>query len=120
MKAAKKVLIAEDDLLLGIIWQESLMEYGLDVTVAQNGRLAIELLQSINYDLIITDIDLPLVCGKEVIHLLHEVNASTPVVVCSGSISCEQELKDYQIDLFLEKPLDITKKSAQLIKQFLQ
>lgn len=120
MKSTKKVLIAEDDILLGSIWEECFLQFDTKAVIAKNGAIAHQLLTTEKFDLFITDLDLPIVNGKELIKALQEKKNKTPIVVCSGSSNCGIDLNDIEVDLYLEKPIDITQKCQHLIELFLR
>ena len=61
----RRVLVAEDNpALLGVI-QHSLRQTGLNVTAAKNGAIAWELLSENDFDLVVTDFNMPGMTGGE-------------------------------------------------------
>ena len=59
------ILIVEDEFGLAELLREMLRESGYDVTLAINGRLALEILAEGNVDLVLTDMMMPVMDGAE-------------------------------------------------------
>lgn len=62
---AKRILIVEDDTRLRFLLTEALSGAGFQVDNSIHGRDALKKLESIDYDLVITDINMPLIDGVE-------------------------------------------------------
>jgi two-component system, chemotaxis family, chemotaxis protein CheY len=108
----KRVLVVEDDLgfrkLLHFVLSQA-----YEVTVVENGQEAVETLQVLPVNLIVTDIDMPEMNGVELISFLkgHAVYQQIPVMVLS---SFKPELLSAQISMtdivgYFEKPLELKK-----------
>jgi CheY-like chemotaxis protein len=63
----KTILLAEDDIFVSDIYYRKLTSDGYDVKVASNGLEAIEKLKEETPDLILLDVMMPYMNGKEVI-----------------------------------------------------
>jgi CheY-like chemotaxis protein len=61
----KRILIVEDEILLQEVYQLILQAHGYEVTVANNGLEGLKKLESIQPDLILLDIFMPVMDGKE-------------------------------------------------------
>lgn len=106
-----KILIVEDD-----IWSRRLMEYLLsahyEVASVENGREALDWLKDGNHvDLIITDVEMPLMTGIELVNHLHELPmyADTPFMFVSSLDRSSVKLNFEQDRRFpyLPKPLEV-------------
>lgn len=81
---------------------------GLEVFEASNGIEALSLLesQSIDPDLILTDINMPGKDGLQFLKELREQGNQTPVIVMSGRLlSGEGDLSRVGVDRFIAKPI---------------
>jgi len=61
----KRLLFAEDTEFFRIVVAKYLREFGAEVDVAQNGQEAWQLLQENDYDLVLTDVEMPIMNGYE-------------------------------------------------------
>lgn len=106
---AKKILIAEDEMVLRFLLTETLEEEGFDIDEAEDGKLAIDSLRYGEYDLIILDYMMPEATGIEVCRWLRAeggINADKPVIL----LTAKAEEKDRQtameagVSMFVSKP----------------
>ena len=106
------VLVAEDNpnnqLLIKIILQK----LGLDVTIVENGQLAVEKYQSENFDLVFLDINMPIMDGltalKHIRAYEKDIQKYTPIIaLTANSINGDRERYiDEGMDNYLSKPFD--------------
>lgn len=107
-----KTLIIDDVDYIRKSISKVLGDQGFDCEVAENGRVASDLVQSNEYDLIITDIMMPDMDGFEFLDFLREQpgkTGKTPVMAISGgskTIDSDLALKmmKEKADLILQKP----------------
>ena len=83
---AKKILVAEDNLALSSVLRFNLERAGFNVTVAQNGREAWDFSQIDQFDLVLTDHQMPELTGVELCQRLREDEryARTPVIMLTA------------------------------------
>jgi DNA-binding response OmpR family regulator len=84
--ALPKVLVAEDNKVLGDVLRFNLERGGFQVTVARSGDIAAKLLASETYELLITDIEMPGMSGLDLCQLIRfELgNDALPIAICSA------------------------------------
>jgi DNA-binding response OmpR family regulator len=102
----RRILVAEDDLVIRRLNTEVLIDYGYEVDAAEDGAVAWNALNTDNYDLLVTDYEMPKVSGVELLKKLYAARMAMPVIMVSGTIPTE-ELKRHpwlQIDAALPKP----------------
>ncbi|KKU14550.1 MAG: Two Component Transcriptional Regulator, LuxR family protein [Candidatus Jorgensenbacteria bacterium GW2011_GWA2_45_9] len=95
-----KILLVEDEPLLGNLLRERLAREGFDVTHAKNGEEGFELLKKSVPDLVLLDIILPKMSGFEFMEKVRtdsELQSAPPIVIISnlgqdGDIERGQEL----------------------------
>ena len=94
----KKILIAEDIPGLARVVQFNLKQAGFDVTVARNGLEAWEFAQVQQFDIVLTDQQMPELNGTELCGRLRELPqyAEVPIILLSakGLEMDAQQLKD--------------------------
>jgi CheY-like chemotaxis protein len=65
---------------------EVLVQSGYHVDAAKDGAVAWPLLQEANYDLLVTDNDMPRVSGIELLKTLHAAGRALPVIMATGAL----------------------------------
>lgn len=79
-----KILIAEDDRELQQLFRHVLMNNGYTVTGVSDGKEALEALEHDYYDLIISDIMMPVLDGYELVRQLRSSGSSIPVLMITA------------------------------------
>lgn len=102
-----KLLLADDDPSILELMSRILSFLGYEVTVASNGLEAGTLFLTGCYDLVITDLHMPLMDGWQLSRLIKERSPTTPVIVITGG--CEdrnwEEMNMNWVDAIVMKPL---------------
>ncbi len=78
-----RILLVEDDDDVREITKIMLENYGYEVVAAENGKLALELYNA-NFDLVLTDIIMPIMGGEELISELRKMNPHVRCMVMTG------------------------------------
>ncbi len=112
MSIAKRVLVAEDNVVLGDVIRFNLQRSGFATTLARNGNEAIQMLTEQTFDILVTDYEMPGIDGEELCHRVrNELKCeSLRIVMCSarGLELDRDELKvRLGIDAILFKPFSI-------------
>lgn len=89
---AKKILIAEDEKPMARALELKLKNEGFDMTVAYNGKEAIEKIDKEKFDLVICDLIMPQVDGFGVLKHIKDKKINTKIVVASN-LSQEDDRK---------------------------
>ena len=105
------VLVVDDDGANRMIARALLMSEKFEVTEARDGVEALQLLGSGTlFDLVVLDLDMPNVGGREVLHALRADvgSAGIPIIILTGSSDAELEtcLLDEGADDYMRKPYD--------------
>ena len=85
VRIAGRVLLVDDQPELRRLLRRSLHKAGYVVVEAWNGRVAVELVQQVAFDVVISDVRMPDVSGIELLAALGELDPDLPVVLTSGS-----------------------------------
>lgn len=79
-----RVLVVDDDPLVGEAIQTCLQAEGFEVTVADGGEAGMGALEGASFDVMLVDIFMPHMRGFESIRLFHERAPAIPLVAMSG------------------------------------
>lgn len=102
----KRVLIVEDEKLLGWSISKVLCGAGYDTSVIRTEREALDALVMTPFDLIITDLKYPLIDGLKIACAAKQHRRGLPVILLGESAS-EDDGRGDKVDAYLEKPFDI-------------
>jgi two-component system cell cycle sensor histidine kinase/response regulator CckA len=102
------VLVADDEDDLRFVAREILEAHGYQVIEAANGREAVELyLANIDrIDLILLDLTMPEMSGKEALVKIRKADGSVPVIIASGynKESIAEQFREEKVEDFIHKP----------------
>jgi CheY-like chemotaxis protein len=105
-----KILIVEDNEINKIIAEKFLTKWGFEVDHAENGQVAIEKHQNGNFDLILMDLEMPVMSGYEATLAIREMSAakkrSIPIIALTASAMLDIQKKIYSLGMndFILKP----------------
>ncbi len=102
------VLLVEDTLQLQQVERLMLEKMGLEVTVANHGQEALERVAEGPFDLILMDMLMPVMGGREATRELQQQGCGIPVVALTANLHRQQREEFEQAGAvgFLEKPLN--------------
>jgi DNA-binding response OmpR family regulator len=88
MTTARKILIVDDDEDLRETLRDQLALHDeFEVVTAGNASKGMELAKSDHYDLVVFDVSLPDMDGREAVRLLRKTGFKTPIVMLTGNVS---------------------------------
>jgi DNA-binding response OmpR family regulator len=105
----KKILICEDNRLAMNTLSFILEKEGFKSDNAEDGNIALALLQKTDYDLILVDIHLPFISGLELIkYLRSDLKMNTPVLVLTAfsDLQMQRQAGELGISGYIVKPFD--------------
>jgi CheY-like chemotaxis protein len=107
MNEQRKVLVVDDDPVVGESFNRVLSRKGYAVITAANGDEALAKMQAERYDLVFTDLRMPGMDGLEVAEQVKARQPWTPVVIVTGygSKPSEDRARAIGVSEFLNKPL---------------
>ena len=111
LRQSTHILVVEDDLPIAQMMASILADDGYEVDLACNGRLALEMIEIQDYDLILTDLRMPELDG---VALYRELERRQPdllrrLIVITGT-SAHPEYENFLAEThvpFLEKPFSL-------------
>lgn len=104
-----KILIAEDDRELRQLFIHVLNRNGYTVTGVSNGQEALDAMDTDFYDMIISDIMMPVMDGYELVRQLREVGNTTPVLMITAKDAFDDMRLGFQsgVDDYMVKPINV-------------
>jgi len=109
MSRPLRVLLVDDDAALRMLLAEIITSFGCDVTVADNGKSALALFGQDRgaFDLLITDVCMPEMNGRDLIQAIRRRDEVLPIIVISGYADLQllDEINSSHA-MLLEKPID--------------
>jgi len=119
----ENILIVDDEVDILSMLQFAFSTEAFKVTTASNGKEALNLIRNGNFDLVLTDIKMPVMDGLELLRCLKEKKADVEVIVLTGHASLEnavEALKDGGAFDFIQKPLDDIAHLVIVVKRALE
>jgi DNA-binding response OmpR family regulator len=103
-----RILLAEDDLNLGILLVDYLGNEGFDVKLCKDGELALKAFQANHFDLCLLDVMMPKLDGFSLANGIRLRDKNVPVIFITAKSLKEDKLKGYGLgaDDYITKPFD--------------
>jgi len=107
-----KILYVEDEIALRDITSSSIESIISKLVVADNGKEGLEKFANGEFDLVITDLSMPVMDGISMIKEIRKINATIPIIVTTAFGSQNEEvekLQDIGMSAYIMKPVDVMK-----------
>ncbi|MFV8332230.1 PAS domain S-box protein [Flavobacterium sp. GSP14] len=104
-----KVLVAEDMPLNQLLIKIILADFGFEVEIAENGKIAIEKLQQKKYDLVLMDLQMPEMNGFEATAFVRNtMNSNIPIIALTADVTTIDADKARAVGMndYISKPID--------------
>jgi DNA-binding response OmpR family regulator len=107
-KEKLKILLAEDDLNLGVLLADHLDAEGFDVKLCKDGELALRAFENGAFDLCLLDVMMPKMDGFTLAKIIKEKDRKVPIIFITARSQKADKLKGYDIgaDDYITKPFD--------------
>jgi len=104
-----KLLIADDEKNFSLVLQKELSRKEYDVSVANDGKSAVEFAEKVDYDVIVMDIMMPNLDGIQALKILKQAEPSPEVIMLTGNASVETAIEAMKAGAYdyLTKPCKI-------------
>ncbi|MCP1638329.1 DNA-binding response OmpR family regulator [Streptococcus gallinaceus] len=104
-----KILVVEDNALQQTLIATKLRQDGYQVLVAENGAVALDVLDKTEVQLIVTDIMMPLLDGYELIQSLRQASYQVPIIVMTARSQLDDMEKGFELgaDDYMVKPIQL-------------
>jgi len=106
----RKILVAEDNKINFFVANKFLVSWGIKVTHAENGQIALDLLENESFDLILMDLHMPVMDGIEATRIIRKSEnlkiRNIPIVALTAAIMSEShdKIEDLNINDYVLKP----------------
>jgi signal transduction histidine kinase len=115
MAAVPDILVVDDEAPIRMLWERFLNRWGYSHTLAEHGKQALDLLRASPFQLVVTDLTMPVMSGQELIHVLKHEQPEVEIIVTTGhgTIEVAVELMKAGVFDFITKPISFN--HAELI-----
>ena len=103
-----KILIIEDEQPQRELYTAVLIEEGYSVDSAINGKEAVEMVIKNKYDLVVTDIRMPVMDGIEALGKILSRDKKIPIIIYTAHSDYKSNFMTWTADAYLTKSNDIT------------
>ncbi len=115
-----KIAIIEDDLAISQMYRIKFEAEGYEVETAANGKLGLELAESMRPDIILLDLMMPEMNGDEMLAKMRDTNwgKDTKVIILTnvGEQEAPKELKKLGVRRFIVKAEMTPRQVAEMVK----
>jgi len=117
---AQTILVVEDDNNQRDLYVEELTADGYNVLSAADGRQALGIARESTPDLVILDINMPVMDGLDTLSRLLEDNSQVPVIINTAYASYQDSFSAWSADAYVVKSSDLKELKetiARLLKE---
>lgn len=116
---ARKILVVDDEKNMRIALFEALSRNGYDVAVAEHGRMALDMMEKSQPDMVIADIKMPEMNGIELLKRIKEKAQDLPVVIITGYATVDtavEAMKQGAFDYILKPfPVEVIEDTVERV-----
>ncbi|MEP0355265.1 ATP-binding protein [Paraglaciecola sp.] len=118
--SGKRILVAEDNIINQEIIKSMLDETNAELHIAENGEEAVGKFSLCHPDIILMDIQMPIMDGKQAFKVIRQQDTNIPIVALTANVMSEDidEYMSIGFTGFLGKPFDIQNLYSYLSEQF--
>ena len=111
-----RILVVDDDDILVDLLSRSLANQNHVIDVAEDGEVGWEYVQTIEYDLILLDVDLPILDGVSLCEKIRSESYKVPILLMTAKDASQDRIRglDAGADDYLTKPLDLGELNARI------
>lgn len=114
-----KVLVVEDVTLNQLLIKIILLDFGFDIDIVANGKIAIDYLQKNTYDIVLMDLQMPIMDGFEAtIYIRNTLNLKIPIIALTADVTTVDVEKCIAVGMndYISKPIDEKLLYSKIIK----
>ncbi|MEI6124668.1 MAG: ATP-binding protein [Bacteroidota bacterium] len=118
-----RVLVAEDVALNQLLIKIILNDFGFEPEIVDNGKIAIEKLQTNTYDIILMDLQMPEMNGIEATEYIRKtMKSQIPIIALTADVTSTNisQYKEFGMDDYISKPINenlLYSKIVELVKK---
>jgi len=113
-----KILLVEDDKVNQLIAMKMLKKFNCEVTLARNGEEAVNIFSDNTFDLVLMDIQMPVMNGIDAAKLIRNNDKTTTIIALTANVMKDDKEKCFQAGMndFISKPIQIDNLAMMLRK----
>jgi two-component system, OmpR family, copper resistance phosphate regulon response regulator CusR len=110
------ILIVEDEQRLADVLKKQFEEHGFSVEIASDGYIGKQLVETKLYNIIILDINLPLINGYDLCEEIRKTNSSIPIIMLTALGTSDNKVLGFEVgaDDYVLKPFDFRELLARV------
>lgn len=114
----KKILLVEDNKTNQLVFTSILEDTLLDIDIANNGQEAVDMFKPDKYELILMDLDMPVLNGYKASKMIKAIDKNIPIIALTANVMQEdiEKTKLAGIDEHLRKPIELESLYGALLK----
>ncbi|TXE12347.1 response regulator [Algoriphagus aquimarinus] len=122
MSNSKKILVGEDSSVIINLTKSILSFENYQLKAAKNGKQVLDMLEKEEFDLILMDLNMPVLdgasCTKMIREMTDPIKSKLPIIAISGNMNnyTMDEFRKLGFDDFIQKPLNYDKLLATVKK----
>ncbi len=111
MEQRHRILVVDDQESMRVLLQDLLEAVGYDVTLAEGGREALEILAEKSFDLVLSDLNMPGMDGTALLGEIKNRYPELPVVIITGygTFHTEKRVMREGASGYISKPCTLAK-----------
>ncbi|OYD07984.1 response regulator [Paludifilum halophilum] len=115
----KKVLVVDDQYGIRVLLKEVFSRKGFQIYQAANGKVALDIIQKEDPDLILLDMKMPGMDGLEVLRHLRREDRATKVIMMTayGELDMVEEASELGALAHFTKPFDVEELCSEVVRQ---
>lgn len=119
-----KIAIIEDDPVISQMYRMKFESDGFDVQLAHDGQQGVDLVQSFNPDIVLLDLQMPVMNGLEALEIIRKnpLGKTVPVIILTnvGVEEAPKELKALGVESYIVKANLTPRQVVQQVKEALK
>ena len=111
-----KILLVEDEPKIASFVKKGFEQEGYDVDIAYDGLMGKKMVFNNYYDIVILDINLPLLNGYELCKIIREENSKLPIILLTALDSVDDKVMGFDLgaDDYMVKPFEFRELLARV------
>jgi len=102
------ILIVDDDANQRTLYEEEMRDEGYEVAVAADGREALQKASELRPNLVVMDVNMPVMDGLDTLSRLIEADRHIPIIIHTAYASYKDSFASWSADAYIVKSSDLT------------
>ena len=113
-----QILLVEDNPVNVLVAKKFLTKWGAEVSHAENGQVAVDMLENGIYDVVLMDLQMPIMDGYTATKEIRKFDKSTPIIALTASALIDEKDKAFNLGMndYLTKPFNPNDLFGKIVK----